>query len=249
MKDIGKVIKNMTFSTLLIILSMLLFWMLFVVVLPFALDSKNLGNSYGGQLGSGVGTAIGSFHGLTSGYNDGKEDGINDALDSKDDIEAAIENSVQEIGKLEVLVAGFSVQNFHEIGKEYASLELLKGNAVFTVDLNYAEILFNRDGSHITVSLNEPDVDLYINENDTEQLAEYQKYPWSGSAENGYKAYLNSRANSVSQIKDSMENYDTLMESAKNAAIKEITRLASAVCAYTDEDSSRSVTVTFKGGN
>lgn len=249
MKKSLKEIMNLPLSTLLIILIIILSWVLVVVVWPFAWNSSEMGQSYGSVLGNGVGLAIGSYNGLTSGFEEGKEAGLSDALNSEDDIRAEIENSVHDIGNLEVLVAGFSVQNFHEIGDEYASLEILKGNAVFSINLNNAEFSYNRDGTRLTVFLDEPEIDIYINEDETEQLAEYQKYPWSGSAENGYKAYLNSRANTAKEIKETMDNYDELMQMAKDAATKEVKRLAEAICISSDQEKNRDVIVMFKGGN
>lgn len=248
MKDYLRKFLSLPLQTIIIICIGILFWVFAVIVWPFAWNSRDLGKTYGEIVGSGVGTAIGSYNGLTDGFEKGKEDGKAKALDSNDDIESEIENSVQEIGKLEVLVAGFSVQNFHEIGDEYASLEILKGNAVYSIDLATATTSYSRDGSEVTIKLDEPEIDLFINENETKQLAEYQKYPWSGSAEDGYKAYLNSRANSYEEIKGTMENYDQLLKSAKESAIKEVTRLADAVCKYSDKDHVRTVTVVFKRG-
>ena len=64
----------------------------------------------------------------------------------------------------------------------------------------------------------------------TEKLAEYQKYPFSGDAESGYTAYLNTMKNTAGEVRDSLENYDVLMKEARGSAVEQVSYISESAC-------------------
>ena len=111
--------------------------------------------SLGAVQGKIVGLAVGSYKAVTesvpSGYSDGKDQGL-----SAEDTKSTIAAYTRGIGKLEVLVAGVKLSNFHQVGDKYAALYLTKGNAVFTVDLSEATITFGQDSTDVVILLSNP---------------------------------------------------------------------------------------------
>lgn len=177
-------------------------------------------------IGLEAGRVMGSFEALADyreAYAEGKEEGL-----SAEDTTAEVTNKVQELKKLEVLVAGVKLKNMHSVGnKDYAVLYLLKGDAVFTVDFSEAEICQKENTLSITIP--EPEMQLLIDQSKMEMAAEYQKFFWSGEAEDGFDAYLVSMAKIQENSKEALVNYDALIESAKEAAEKQVKQLVHSV--------------------
>jgi len=193
------------------------------------INLNNIGEAVASTNGKIVGTAIGSYEGIINGTKEGAEAGTNAGL-SATDIDVDIERSIEEIGKLEVLVAGVKLKNLQSIGENNESLYLAKGDAVFTVDLSLANISYSDDKTEIYIWIPEPSVELYLNEEDTELLARKSGLDFGVNAKDGYTAYINSMANMTLQIKETISNYDELMSEAQDAAISQISMLASTVC-------------------
>lgn len=198
-------------------------------VVNIRIKAKSIGSFLGEAAGSDAGRVMGSFEALTDyrdAYAEGKEEGL-----SARDTTAEVANKIYELNKLEVLVAGVKLKNVHSIGEgenqEYAALYLLKGDAVFTVDFSEAEI--QSEGGRISVMLPEPEMDLIIDQRKINKAAEYQKYFFSGSAEDGFDAFLASMNEMDSQTKETLVNYDVLMAAAKDSAIKQVEQLLRAV--------------------
>lgn len=217
-----KVIRN--------ILSIVLMIVTFVGVLGYALptykSAANLGAGVGDKAGTIVGKVIGSFDGITTGLAQGAENGKEEGLSAKD-TKSEIKNSFSEVGNLEVFEAGVKLRNVNTIGDDYAALDLLKGVAVYSVNLKDAEIN-DIDANKIEVLLPTINVEIYVDESETKKLAEYQKHSWSGSAKNGFEEYMNTRAAMDKSVKNTMEDYSTLTEAAKDSAIKQIEIIADA---------------------
>ena len=215
---------------------------LFGYVLPAYNGAAGLGVSVGNYTGKVVGSVIGSFNGITKGLEDGAKDGKEDGLSAKD-VTVEIKNRFKEIGRLEVMESGVKMHDVNEMGDDYAALYLLKGVAVYTVDLNAVEI---KDIGQDKVELILPEIEeeLFIDENATEKLAEYQKYPWSGSTKDGYTAYMNSRENIDDAVSTKLNDYTYLMEAAKSSAIKQIAIIANATT-----NNKKEVIVIFREGD
>ena len=92
----------------------------------------------------------------------------------------------------------------------------------------------------MVINIPKPQMEVYIDVSETEKLAEYQKHKFTGSAEDGAKAYLNTIEQSEEKIRESISNYDSLMEQAETAAQKQIEAFVHAV-----RGSALSVTVSF----
>lgn len=212
--------------------------------LAFALyynaTAASRGNSIGQETGALVGKAIGSLEGITKGREEGTEAGKAAGLSARD-TKADIANEIRKIENLEVLVASVKINDVHSIGEnvDYAALYLLKGDVVFIVDLSQVEIEEQGNGIQITLPL--PHGELYINQSQIEKVAEYQKHFFSGSAEDGFDAYLKSMIRVYEASAETLDNYDVLIEAAKKSAEKQVRQLALSVAVNTHQ-----VNVNFK---
>jgi hypothetical protein len=173
--------------------------------------------------------AVGSAKGITEGIKAGKEAGEADGL-SAEDTEATIKGTMESVGKLEVLVAGVTLNHMEKVGKDYENLSIVNADAVFTVDLSEAEISYSSNGQDIYITIDEPALDLYVDLNSSKTLFETQKSSNSVSVKDGINAYLNSIKQTASKVKENMANYDTLMDTAKESAKEQVQLLASTVC-------------------
>lgn len=196
-----------------------------VKVLPTYLKADSLGESIGGKLGDAVGWAIGSFNGFTTGRKEGGEAGKKEGLSAKD-TSVIVANKIKETGNLEVLVAGIKMTNLNKVGNnDYAALFLVKGNAVFSVNLKNISVELSDDFSTATVTVPDVTADIYIDDSATEKLAEYQKGKFTGSAEDGFTEYLNTSNQLADKAEESISNYDQLKEVARSSAKKQVTNM------------------------
>ncbi len=204
-----------------------LFSLAVIAIAIFFLSTK-ISNTIGTQTGTIVGTAIGSFKGITEGLAAGAEAGTAEGL-SATDITIDVEPEITQVGNLEVLVAGVTITDTLSIGAAYEKLYALQADAVFSVDLTQAKASYSIDGD-IYINIPEPEVELYLNLNTTEKLAEVSNFSFSVDAQDGMTAYLNSMANIQSTAAESIDNYDSLMSEARSAAITQVQQLANAIC-------------------
>lgn len=209
--------------------AVVIFAAVFVLGFYFFIKADQLGQDVGASAGKAVGWAVGSYKGFTEGKANGERDGKAVGL-SADDTQSDLVVRLGSIGRLEVLAAGVKLTNVHSIGEDYSAIYLMKGSAVYTVDLEKAQFAFSPDQKYLTITVPEPEIDLYVDENETKKLAEYQKHFYTGSTRDGFLAYLNTSKNTVKEVRDSMANYDELMSLAKESAVSQISRLAAAVC-------------------
>lgn len=216
----------------------------FVIALYNHSIAESTGDKIGQETGFLVGRAAGSYEGMTKGREEGLAAGTAAGL-SAEDTEAAIANEIHRIDKLEVLVASVKISDFHTIGEEeklkYAALYLLKGEVVFSVDLNQADIVVRDNEVYITIP--KPHGELYIDQSRVEKAAEYQRHYFSGSAEDGFDAFLNSMKKVTSTSVEELENYSVLLQAAQESAKKQVKQLASSVAVST-----HTVNVDFKEG-
>lgn len=195
----------------------------------FRLKAASIGSKAGSSLGNTAGKAIGSLEGITKGRSEGSEAGKKQGL-SAEDTKAEISSQIKHMGRLEVMAASVNLSNFHTIGEKnshryYAALYLCKGSVVFTVDLNEAEITSDESGLHIELS--RPRGTLYIDNSTIEKAAEYQTKFFDGSAEDGYDAYLNGLKNIQEASTETLDNYEELLENAKDMAKERMVYLVS----------------------
>ena len=185
---------------------------------PLYDNAQETGKIVGTTVGEFVGNAVGSYQGYTQDYGEGRKEGKKQGLSAEDTEVTDISGIIHGTGDLQVLVAGVALDNFHEVGKKYAALYSLRGEAVFTVDLEQATI----DEDQTTVMIPLPKVQFNIDETKVEKIAELQSTFFNGSTEDGYAEYMNS----VNQIKVKTEehiaNYDELQKQAQEAAIEQV---------------------------
>ena len=163
--------------------------------------------------GNVVGVIKGAFS-IPVSYEKGKLAGL-----SAEDTKAYIGNE---------LVSGVKITNLNELGEKYKGLYVSKGYAVFSVDLTGLQV--SNSESEINITMNEPEVQIYVDEDSTEKIAEWQKHSWTGSSKDGYFAYLNSWTKSKQEIENSISNYDSLVELSKEAGIREVESLVKSIC-------------------
>lgn len=220
---------------------------LFAYSINFRLTAQSAGGALGETSGKLVGRAIGSLEGLTKGqvegYTAGKEEGL-----SAKDTTAELSGKIQEVERLEVLVASGTYSDVLSIGDkekpDYAALLSQKYNAVFTVDLGTAEINLEDDGLHIL--LEQPRVE-FVPVGDIEKVNEFQKAGFvfeTGSAEDGWKAALNSMDQITVKAQEQLQNNESLMKAARSAAVTQLTQLVNAVSL-----SKPAVLIEFQGGD
>ena len=221
--------KNFAFFSVGAVLILLAVF--FLYALPTYRNAPVVGEKLGTTVGSSVGTAIGSFNGITRGISAGTKDGREDGLSAKDTtvVVEDIKQATSEIGKLEILVAQVKLTNFHTVGDNYTALYFLRGDAIFTVDMGQATITAETD-DEISILLPSPEMDLYISNQETEKVAEYQRSFFNRNTEDGFTAYLNSLNQMIENAEESIANYASLMEQARTAAINQVRRLASEIC-------------------
>ena len=148
---------------------------------------------------------------MTKGFDAGKNDGL-----SAKDTEQKVKSTVEEMGKLEVLVANVKIPEYHSVGEKYAAMYLFRGSAVFTVDLSKANISVN--DSQILVLIPKPTAEIKIDNTETEKIKSRSALFFNGSSEEGLEAYLNT-LKAVDQIStDSISNFSELNDLAKGAA-------------------------------
>lgn len=176
------------------------------------------------DLGGVVGIAVGSFQGITKGIHEGYQDGTDEGL-SAEDTTAEIENNLERIGKLEVLAAGVSLTNFHELGEAYAKLQLLEGTVHFVVDLDPMWLTYDQNTSEVTIHLPLPEPQLEINWESSKILAEKQNFDFQISTEDAVEAFFNSKDHLMEKYRESISNYDTLSEIAQETAVVQVENL------------------------
>lgn len=186
-------------------------------------------------MGSSTGIAVGTATGTADAFARA-QDTVNvakrDAL-SAEDTKVQLGNAVTRAGKLDVLTAGVSIENLTEIGDKYKGLFLVKGNAVFSVDLTNAIVsLEETEGGEqvLTVTLPEPTCEIYLDEDKTKTIADEQGFEWQSGAKEAIEGYLNSMANIQEKAEESIVGYDELMNSAREAAITRVEDLSTMVC-------------------
>jgi len=215
-------IKKAPPFVILIILIIVLFF-----CLRIRIKAQDFGSDVGSVAGGFAGKVVGTYNGFTKGIADGAKDGREEGLSAKD-TKVFIEKKIREVANLQVLVATVRLKNMHEVGeKTYKALYLLKGKLIFAIDLRKASVKMDDTYCYITIPL--PEVDMFIDEEQKELIAEYQRKWFDGDAEAGYDAYINSMKQLYSKSKECIANYDELYERAKSSALNQVEELAGAV--------------------
>lgn len=188
------------------------------------------GESIVGDLGKAVGK-IKALPELENIYSDAYAEGKKIALEGKDTT-ANLESSMKDLGNLEVLVAGIGVTNYHTVGEKYAALYLMKADVVFSVDMSNIQIGYkNEEKTILNVYVSYPKAEVYFDESQTEKIAEWQRNYFSGSAEDGHIAYLNSVSEVEKKVREEMAADTALAKRAEEAARRQIQFLIGNLCA------------------
>lgn len=224
--------KNAIRNKVTFYMALLIILLSVVVVLTFFLHSRaaTVGTNAGKVSGNLVGTAIGSAKGITEGVAKGAEDGANAGL-SAEDIEVDIKGAIELSGKLEVLTASVSLKDMLQLGDgTYSALYIFYGDAIFTTDLDQAEINFNQDNTSVCVKIPVPVMTVSLDETQSNKLKEDMKFSLRTNSEDGYESYINTRKKISENISQKVANYDSLLQAAKESAIKQVDQLVSTLC-------------------
>ena len=148
------------------------------------------------------------------------------------DLESVIGSFPKE-GRLEILSAAVEINTSILKGEkndaDYFYVYSTPGTAVYSVDLSEIEIDYVENSKKVLIGIPTPDFSLYIDESDGETVYEYQKYSFSGSAQDGYESYINSRVVSYNDMVESMKDNRELMDMAKESAKTQVTNLTLAM--------------------
>lgn len=219
-----KLLKKIPVTTIPVILCVVMLCAL-VFLINYRINAESTGNMVGEGTGTLVGRAVGSLEGLTVGQIEGHQAGKEAGLSAKDTT-AELSGKIQEVEKLQVLVASGTYSDILTVGDDYAALLSQQYNAVFTVDLGTAEIELREDGLHIL--LDQPSVE-FIPVGDIVKENEYQKNGFTGSTEDGYDA-LNNSANQMKQkATEKLAGDASMMAAARSSAETQLIGLVNAV--------------------
>lgn len=219
-----KLLKKIPVTTIPVILCVVMLCAL-VFLINYRINAESTGNMVGEGTGTLVGRAVGSLEGLTVGQIEGHQAGKEAGLSAKDTT-AELSGKIQEVEKLQVLVASGTYSDILTVGDDYAALLSQQYNAVFTVDLGTAEIELREDGLHIL--LDQPSVE-FIPVGDIVKENEYQKNGFTGSTEDGYDA-LNNSANQMKQkATEKLAGDASMMAAARASAKTQLIGLVNAV--------------------
>ncbi|MCM1283220.1 MAG: DUF4230 domain-containing protein [Muribaculaceae bacterium] len=198
--------------------------LIFLTIITFAslIHAKEKGTFLGTKTGKAVGMAVGSASAFTEGIAAGAEAGKAQGL-SAEDTDVAIGSSIQGMGRLQVLTAETILYDDMEYGTDYKALVVHEARVVFSVDLKRAEI--SQTDAGVVIVLPPIEADFIIDDNDTKNYQEWQKYFWSGDTKSGYDAYMNSMARIRSDSRSAMRNYEYLEERAEKFAVAQIEKL------------------------
>lgn len=191
-------------------------------------NAVNIGTSVGSTTGRIVGKAVGSAKGITEGRKNGEEDGRDVGL-SAESTTVQIKKLMTSVGNLQVLSAGVTVTNFHELGEAYKELSLVKGDVTFSVDLTDIVVSFNEDKTKAYIYVNEPTSEVHLDWGGTEILAKVQNVSLGVTAKDGMEACLNSMSQVSEKTEDQIENYTELKEAAERSAEKQIETLVKSI--------------------
>lgn len=176
----------------------------------------------GEATGNLVGIATGSLNAAEY-YEEGKAEG------KKGTAEFDVCEEIKNVEKLEVLEGKVSIDNFHNVGDKYSAIYLLKGTAVFTVDLSEVTDKSTTD-TELILLVPEPVAEVQIEAEDIEKVAEWSKNSiFDGTDQDGIETYINSFNLTLENAPEELANYDDLLEQAEDAAERKIKDLVCSI--------------------
>lgn len=202
-----------------------------ILVVIIVIGITIVASSMGGTAGKYIGTILGGIKGIAE-YSENYEEGKAEGLSAKD-TQVEIGNSIRNVANLEVMVASVKIDNYHTYGKEdstkYEALYLMNADAVFAVDLSYAETALDEENHSVHITLPQPNVEVYIDDSNKEKLYEYDAKFFDGSAKDGIIDYINSHSQLEEKTKNSIASDGNLMESARISAQTQIEELVKSI--------------------
>lgn len=192
------------------------------------ITADQIGEKLGEYTGKLAGTAVGSFQGITEGLASGADAGAEAGLNSND-VTMDIKNAMVSIGALEVLIADTKLYDVHTVGKTYKAVYELSGTAVFTLDLSSVTILVDDSKNSITAIIPQPKFNFLSDETQTKPLVKTEAFSLQTDASDGAKSYNKSADWLKAHAKDYLINYDSLNETAKDAAKTQTANLIRAI--------------------
>ena len=220
----NKIIKKVPLSAYLLIPYVLLICLL-AFLINSRINAKSTGGAVGEVSGTLVGKAIGSLEGLTKGQYEGYQAGKIEGLSAKDTT-VELSGKIQEVQRLQVLVASGKFSDILSVGDDYAALLSMKYNAVFTVNLATARIELQDDGLHIL--LDQPKVEFFPI-GDIEKENSYQKGKYWGKTEVAYDLVIGSLNLMKVKATEKFAEDISMMDAARISAETQLVHLVNAV--------------------
>ena len=128
-------------------------------------------------------------------------------------------------GMLEVLSASVelntSILKGEKTDAKYFTLYSTPGTDLGKIEIDCIEI-----SKKVLIGIPTPDLRLYVDEDGGEKTFEYQKNSFTGSAQEGYETFIESRAVSYDDMLASIQNNQELMDMAKESAKTQVTNLS-----------------------
>ena len=183
----------------------------------------------GEELGKKVGTAVGSYQGFTSDYKSAQEKAEAEEKQKKlEENNIKYAQRMRQTEKLDVLMVTFNVVDEQEVGKEYSAVLFAKAHAIFSVDMGKADVSMSEDNV-LTITLPQPQVEVYIDENSITKESEMNRLFFDGNAEDGFDAYLDSMVKMEENSKTKAYSNQKFWDEARDSAEQQVRRLANGV--------------------
>ena len=232
-KNLKKFVKYVFLVAIIALLAFIL-----VMLTVSTITAKSDGQKTGTNIGNMVGSCIGSVDAISD-ADKFFESGVKEGLSAKDTKIKEIEQTIKAKKEISVLSASVTLDDILSIEKKAKYLLLIYGTIEFVVDLNNMEIRYDNKSDSLNVSIPEPKLVFTIN--NTETYDKTEKFNIRKSSE-GAEAYENSIKKIKTNVRNELENYDSLMLVAKSTAKAKIKELVSSL-SFAD-----TVSVEFKGG-
>lgn len=214
---------------------------LFISLVISTVNAKGAGDDIGSEIGNLIGNAVGSAKAVMNAdefFEQGKEAGLS-AVDTKI---TEINKTIQMTGKLRVLSADVTLDNLHEVGEDYKALYLMDGKLNFNVDLSVIKSDYDETNRILTVVIPEPTIDLKIDSESIKKCSESKKVFSFIPAGAGSEGYINSMNLTKENVREYIENYDSLLKIAKDESEIRVKELVGSL-SFADE-----VVIEFAGG-
>lgn len=211
---------------------------LLIAIILFSSFLKSTVSKIGGTVGGNIGNIVGAAKGIKEGTEEGKQQALEDP---KTEINIATE--IQNCGYLQVLEMDIQIADVYYVGgsedeyndNNYSNVKSAQyytedGKAIFKIDLSTAEIIEKQESHTIEINIKK-DVEISINaDTNTMKIVDsFLERSYTGSTEEGEKAFRNSYNKVVNKTKEELYQNELIMNEARKSAKTQINNLVKAI--------------------